>query len=409
METSPSSFFHQSQTVENLCPHIGRCGGCSHQKDPYPLQLSRKEASVRAALQDIPVEKFESILPSPETFYHRNKMEFSFGDAKDIEIMRLQDDPAFSSLSGIHVGLHPKGRFAITLPTPDCRLLSKESSQIMKIVQEWGTEFSQPVYVRVKNQGVLRHLVIREGKNTNERLVMLVASSAVTHLDVLSERLKSSGLNITTFLYAKHDGLSDIARGSEVHVQWGNGWIEERVGRITFRVSPYSFMQTNTHAAEGMIDVLRGWIKPSEGILLDLYCGAGTLGLNMADLFKNVIGMECEPESVANARETAERNGLKNVFFESGRVEKMLDKFPHDHSQTICMVDPPRAGLHVDVVKALVASKFSAVIYVSCNPVSLARDLKGLQEAYTVLQIKPMDFFPHTDHIETAVYLSLTL
>ncbi len=402
METSPSPVLDPTTVQAPVtCGHTAYCGGCSRQSEAYSEQLARKETLIRTALQEIPVGLFHPILSSPETFYYRNKMEFSFGDNFDRNILNL---PAPEGT--VHVGLHPKGRFSLTSPTPECRLLSKDSTEIMKIVGEWATEFSIPVYVRPKHRGVLRHLVIREGKNTNERLVMLVSTTAVTHVDVLKSRLQSSGIPITTFLWARHDGLSDVARGTEVEIGWGEGWIREKLGRIEFRVSPHSFMQTNTHAAERLIKVLRSWIQEGK-ILLDLYCGAGTIGLNLADLFERVIGMECEPESVANARETAERNGITNANFESGRVEKLLDKFPHDRAQTICVVDPPRAGLHPDVVKALAASQFTSIIYVSCNPISLAKDLKGLEVAYAIKEVQPMDFFPHTDHMETAVFLSI--
>lgn len=353
---------------------------------------------MKTALDGLAVQNFHPILPSPDLFYYRNKMEFSFGDSFDRSVLKLDAAPG-----SVHVGLHPKGRFAITAPTPECQLISKEANLITQTTAAWATEHSIPVYVRPKNSGVLRHLVIREGKNTGERLVTLVASSGLAHVEDLCLRLKKLNC-ITSFVVAQHDGLSDIARGSSLDIMWGPGWIKEKVGRVEFRVTPYAFMQTNTRAAETMIELLRTWAGYGD-TLLDLYCGTGTIGLNLADVFISVRGMECEPESVANAVETAERNGINNAAFESGRVEKMLDKFPHERSQTVCIVDPPRAGLHPDVANALIKAGFPSLIYVSCNPLTLARDLKKLEAVYAIEDVQPLDFFPHTDHVETMVKL----
>lgn len=407
METHSNSTLTALEAPSPLiCPHVGLCGGCAHQDKSYPDQLRNKEEKVRQALAGLPVHEMLPIESSPESFFYRNKMEYSFGDEFDRRVLKLSPDPG-----RVHVGLHPKGRFSLTAPTPDCRLLSEDAKRIVNNVSEWATENAVPVYVRPKNKGVLRHLIIREGKNTGERLVVLVATSQLPNIGDLAKRLKDSHVPISSFLWARHDGLSDVARGSHHETFWGEGWIHERLGRVEFRVTPYSFMQTNTHAAEKMVDILREWTDeiPTQDrrALCDLYCGAGTIGLNLADLFENVVGIESEQQSVENARETARRNYIGNAEFEVGRVENLVDRLSQATESSICVVDPPRAGLHPKVTEALLSSPFRRIFYVSCNPETLARDLKVLAVKYGIDVVQPIDFFPHTDHVETLVKLQV--
>ena len=308
------------------CPHFGVCGGCSIQNLPYEDQLKKKERLVQDALIDIPVENWSPILPSPEIQYYRNKMEFSFGDERDVAI--LKKEPVGSS-GQVHLGLHPKGRFNLVTPTPECRLISLEAQKIIEIISEWATQQQISSYLRHKNQGILRHVVIREGKNTAERMVNLVSTSQLSEIEILSDALRNSGVPITTFLWTVHDGLSDVARGPQTKIIWGEGFIKERVRTVSFRVAPFSFMQTNTHASEKMIDLLKSWLSsPSpttpkeESVLFDLYCGAGTIALNLADQFEKVMGIESEPSAVSSARETARFNNIHHAEFVEGRVDK---------------------------------------------------------------------------------------
>jgi 23S rRNA (uracil1939-C5)-methyltransferase len=365
--------------------------------------LARKEDLVRRELKDLPVQSFRSILASPQQRFHRNKMEYSFGDDRDLKILGMPPAPE----STVHLGLHPKKRFGVVTPTPECFLLSPETQIIIKVVSDWATHFKIPVYVRHRNEGVLRHLVIREGKNTGDRMVNLVATSAVTNIPELADLLKNSGVKITTFISTVHDGLSDIAQGDRQDVLWGEGIIHERIGNIDIRVSPKTFMQTNTHAAERMIDLLKAEIGVGD-TLLDLYCGTGALGLSLSGQFIQVIGVELEAASVESAKATALQNGIINFTAIQGRVEGLLNVFQENRGRVdACVVDPPRAGLMVGVVKALVDSLIPTIFYISCNPESLARDLKGLSEAYKIETVQPVDFFPHTDHVETMVRLNL--
>jgi 23S rRNA (uracil1939-C5)-methyltransferase len=217
-----------------ICPHFGVCGGCSRQDKPYAQQLSDKENSVRKFLKDLPIQTFHPILPSPETNFYRNKMEYSFGDERDIEIFSGNSklESRNMTMNKTHLGLHPKGRFAIVTPTPECRLLSTESQEILQAVADWANDYQVSIYVRKSNEGNLRHLVIREGKNTGERMVNLVAKTPTPHIDELAERLEALRDKITTFMWTAYDGLSDVAHGGDVKIYWGHGMITEQYGGL---------------------------------------------------------------------------------------------------------------------------------------------------------------------------------
>lgn len=390
--------------MPELCPHFGFCGGCSKQNISYSDQLIAKEAAVRGFLSDVPVQNFHAIMPSPDIFFYRNKMEFSFGNQKDLEILgRPINSPA------AHLGLHPKGRFALVTPTPHCLLLSEESQGICKVVEDWANAHGISVYVRKNAQGDLRHLVIREGKLSGERMVNLVAKSTTPHIDDLGLRLKASGHIITTFISTSNDGLSDVAKGDQQKIHWGEGRIHEKIGDLIFKVNPDSFMQTNTRAAEMMINLLRGWGESSGGVLIDLYCGSGAIGLSLSKSFEEVIGIEINKSAVIDARENAGLNHIAHARFLDGKAEELAVSLPvkEKASSTTVVVDPPRAGLHPKVLQTLLDWQVPHLFYVSCNPETLARDLRALSVRYDILDVQPMDFFPHTDHIETAVCLRL--
>ncbi len=376
------------------------------------------------------MQNFHSILASPDIYFYRNKMEFSFGNEKDLAILGRDPHPE----SRVHLGLHPKGRFALVTPTPECQLLSERSQLICRAVEEWASDHQVSVYVRKNGKGDLRHLVIREGKNTGDCLVNLVSKSTTPHVDALAERLRA--LPISTFIWTAYDGLSDVAGGEGGKVYWGNGVIHEKIGGTLFRVNANSFMQTNTRAAEILVQLLRLWVSSSRhafgrdpgvseenlgpvplnrdgqkiagATLLDLYCGAGTIGLSLANLFERVIGIEINRQAIHDANENLRANNVGDVKFLEGKAEDAAAFLSADEirSATI-VVDPPRPGLHPKLVDTLLLWKAQRLFYVSCNPESLARDLQRLSAAYEVAHVQPLDFFPHTDHVETAVQLRL--
>jgi len=394
--------------TQEICPHFGICGGCQTQNLPYAEQLKKKEAFVRENLNGLPAENFIPIISSPQIYFYRNKMEFSFGDENDLRILKSKD---VSGTHRVHLGLHPGGRFALVTPTAGCLLQSEESQRILKLVAEWATATPNSVYVRKNNRGILRHLVIREGKKTGERMVNLFTAPDAAQVDLLAEALRSSGIPIKTFLWTVNSGISDVAQGEVKRIFWGEGIIRERLGKTILRVGPESFMQTNTLAAEGMIELLVRWLGKEAGgeILLDLYCGSGPIGLNLCPGFNKLVGIESNETAVADAMENALRNGVREAEFHLGAVEKLLPDLMNAYSgrRKTVIVDPPRAGLHSKALEALLAGAPDSIYYVSCNPESLARDLRALVSKYRILNVQPMDFFPHTNHVETAVRMRI--
>jgi 23S rRNA (uracil1939-C5)-methyltransferase len=294
------------------------------------------------------------------------------------------------------------------MPTPECQLLSDESRKICGVVEAWAKDHRVPVFVRKSAKGLLRHLVIREGKNTGERMVNLIAKSDTAQVDDLAERLKASGIPITTFLFTAYDGLADVAAAGERQIFWGDGIIQEKLGDVILKVNPSSFMQTNTRAAEKMIDVLKSWTDGGK-TLIDLYCGSGAIGLNLSKKFDDVIGVESNKSAVEDAHQNAVLNMVTNIQFLEGRAETLAASLPvkENANDTVVIVDPPRPGLLGTMVETLLDWAVPSLFYVSCNPETLARDLQALSVRYDILDVQPMDFFPHTDHIETAVRLRL--
>jgi len=340
----------------------------------------------------------EPILPSPDVWHYRNKMEFSFGHEEE----------------RIALGLHPRKRLWEIVNVKTCEILSEEAGLLLEAARQWAAERNLIAYHSRRNSGELRHLILREGKNTGQRMVNLLSTSALGSADGFLEALLATGARLDTVLWSRTDGVADVARGEPVSLLCGDGWIQERIGGLEFKVTPYGFMQTNTHAAEGMIKKLGEWVGvsatgPTNGTLVDVYCGSGLLGLSLARHFGSVAGIEVNPVSIEAARDAAALNGIRNADFVCGSAEEALPKIlgARDPLGSLTMiVDPPRAGLHKRVIAALVAARPEALIYVSCNPASLASDLRALSPYYSVERLQPMDFYPHTPHIESMTLLS---
>jgi len=396
------------------CPHFGVCGGCSILDQPYEEQIKTKQIWVRNALNDVSPQRFHPVGPSPEYIFYRNKMEFSFGDGKDIEILNSPEKskkPAHlsvpSTLGTVHVGLHPKKRWSLVVPTFQCQLQSPQSQKITQIISAWATKNKIPVYLRKNHTGVLRHVVIREGKNTGERMVNIFTTDALPGMDDLAPQLKEPHLGVTTLIWTINNEKSDATQGEIKKIFWGQGIIREKSGSVYLNVAPTAFLQTNTHAFEKMLEQLKEWIsqESKQAHLYDLYCGCGTIGLELASQFESVLGVESNPATIKEAEENATLNKIKNASFISGRVEDHLDALKNRNA--VVVVDPPRNGLHPRVVQALLALAAPTIYYVSCNRDALARDLRLLQAKYRISDVKPMDFFPHTDHVEILVRLKL--
>ena len=304
--------------------------------------------------------------------------------------------------------MKPKGRWYTIFDLEECRLPSPEAANLLAAVRAWAEREKVPPYNSHKKNGVLRHLVLREAKNRDERMLVLVTTDGKipkqSFLDAVDAVYPA-----TTVLLGRNEKLSDTAVSDALEILAGVGYLTERLnfsdGHVDYRISPHSFFQTNTRGAEVLYGLLRGWAREiSTELMLDLYCGGGGIALSLAGAVKKVIGVESNKAAVADANANAELNGLKNCEFYAAPVEFILPSLL-DMKPSAAVVDPPRPGLHPNALKTLLANSPPALFYVSCNPEALGRDLAALSQRYAVKRLVGVDLFPHTDHVETVAWL----
>ena len=375
--------------------HFGVCGGCTWQDLRYEEQLRFKQKQVKEALVRIGKLTDISVNPtigmSPEPWFYRNKMEFTFG---------------YDEQGQLILGLHQIGRWDRIVDIEECWLQSPLSNKILGIVKEFAIKRKLSAYSTKTHEGLLRHLVIREGKNTGQVMVNLVTSGedfpqAPELVQVLTARVPE----ITSIVLNVNRRVGETGQGEEERVLWGQPFICEVVNGLQFEISANSFFQPNTHQAQRLYRVVGDMAEVDKGsVVLDLYCGTGAIAFHLAPKVKEVHGVEINPIAVENARLNAQKNQIGNVFFYCGEVKKILPGLPIQPD--LAVVDPPRAGLDKKGIKALLEIAPPQILYVSCNPTTLARDLKDLQgSGYSVSQVQPIDMFPHTYHIETVTGL----
>ena len=385
--------------VEAPCKHYPACGGCRFQDLAYDVQLEQKQAWVRDALvrlggvADPPLDE---ILPcEPDVFHYRNKMEYSFAPGPE----------------GPVLGLHKAGRWDEVIDTEECWLTTDVGNGIRDAVRAWAREEGLPAYSQEDNTGYLRHLVIREGRNTGQALVQLVTAPGEKFdqgyfVDVLRRFPEVRSVH-----WSINDTPAEVTN-LPTRLLWGEEWIEERLCDLTFRVRPNAFLQTNTAMAEKLYALARDAAKLSgDETVWDLYCGIGTIGLSLAKDALTVWGIEVSEESVACALENAELNVITNAAFFAGNVGQVVEELlERSGPPDVVVVDPPRAGLAGKALKRLGAIGAPRLVYVSCNPTTLAGDVKVLREeyGYELLGARPVDMFPHTPHVETVALLERT-
>jgi len=389
-----------------LCSHFGLCGGCSWQDLKYEEQLKFKTKQVKESLKhiggfsDFPIQ---DALGSDEIFYYRNKMEYAFAPG----VNRMVHTP--DSDQQLILGLHPRERFDKVFDLEECFLQSERANLIVDFVRGFAKEKKLIPYDLKECSGFLRFLTIREGKNTEMTMVNLVTNKGeFPFKDEFSSRLVSNFPYVKSVVRNINSKLANVAVGEEEELLGGERTITEKLGKFNFEISANSFFQTNTHQAEKLYQtVLDMTDLQGDESVLDLYCGNGTISIFLSQNAKKVTGVESVEESVENARRNAELNSVANCEFICGEVKKGLAKLADDKEiPDLVVVDPPRAGLHKHVVKSLLNIKAPKLIYVSCNPSTLARDLKILcEECYRLERVQPIDMFPHTYHIETVVKL----
>ncbi|MBO4904272.1 MAG: 23S rRNA (uracil(1939)-C(5))-methyltransferase RlmD [Lachnospiraceae bacterium] len=405
--------------TDSACPHFDSCGGCSYQTLPYEQQLKIKDQQVHALLEPVLrqfLEKsdagtdsvdirylFEEIVPSPSQFEYRNKMEFSFGDSRRDGELEL--------------GLHKRGSFYDIVTVRGCRIVDNDFRMILTETLAYFRGKDTPYFHKRTHEGYLRFLLVRKAAKTGEILIDLVTTSQTppeticTQISLLEDwkdsllELKLSG-KIAGILHTVDDRVADAIANDHTEVLYGRDWFNEEVLGLRFKITPFSFFQTNTLSAEVLYSKVREYADHA-GVVYDLYSGTGTIGQLMSTNAKSVIGVEIVEEAVDAANENALSNGLHNCKFIAGDVLKVLDEI--EEKPDLIILDPPRDGINPKALTRIIDYGVDNIIYVSCKPTSLARDLVTLMNGgYVHVRICPIDQFPGTVHTEVICALKKT-
>ncbi len=399
--------------ITPLCQHASACGGCSWQHLPYQKQVEYKGQQVADHIKriaELPETPVLDALGCEKPFYYRNKMEYSFSTRRWLTEEEIKSD-TFVDDSGFAAGLHAPGRFDKILNLNECHLQRKESFEILDFVRNYCNRHNIAAFDALKHEGFMRHLMIRTAHHTDDFMVNLVTYQDDEELvNKLSAELLERFPIITTIVNNINDTRSPTSIGRIERIIHGPGYIVDHIGKHTFKIHPNAFFQTNTLQAERLYEIARNYADLKEGdIVYDLYCGVGTLSLFMSEKASKVVGIELVDVAVENARFNAKENRVENVSFIKG---DMKDVFTRDiveqfGAPDVLITDPPRAGMHPDVVQRLKELKVPRMVYVSCDSSTMARDLKELSEVYEVCEIQPVDMFPQTYHVEAVAKLLL--
>ena len=394
---------------EPRCEHFGVCGGCRWQHLPYDFQLKCKQKQVSDALEriaKIPFPEITPILGSENIWAYRNKMEYTFSDKMWLTFEQMKSGEEFPDRRA--AGFHIPGSFDKVLDIHACHLQDDLGNRLRLFVKEFGKAHGYTFYNLRENHGFLRTLMIRIASTGEVMAVMAVGEENPEQINELMGAIAAQFPEITSLFYAVNTKVNDSLGDVEMHLYSGRGWIEEEMEGLRFRIGPKSFYQTNSLQAQRLYSVARDFacLKGDE-LVYDLYTGTGTIACFIARGVRHVVGIEYVPEAIADAKVNAEANGLKNTEFYAGDMKDVLTSaFIAEHGRPdVMIVDPPRAGMHEDVVKVILEAEPSRIVYVSCNPATQARDLALLHEKYDIVAVRPVDMFPHTQHVENVVAL----
>jgi len=395
------------------CVHYGICGGCTFQSLPYEEQLSMKEQQVKDLIDAVITEEnkgyeFLPIKASPRPKAYRNKMEFSFGD-------EYKDGP-------LALGMHKRGSFYDIVNVGECQIVDEDFRRVLKITLEYFKERQVPFYHKLRHTGYLRHFLVRKAAKTGEILVDLVTTTQTDGLGAETESILLDGwvkaLCEETYdgvlkgiLHTKNDSVADTIKNEGTDILFGQDFFYEELLGLKFKITPFSFFQTNSLGAEVLYQTAREFIgdaldDEASQTVFDLYSGTGTIAQILSPVAKKVIGVEIVEEAVVAARENAALNGLTNCEFIAGDVLKVIDKI--EEKPDYIVLDPPRDGIHPKALEKIIRYNVPQMVYISCKPTSLARDLEVLQaRGYKVKKVQCVDMFPATGNVETVVKLSL--
>lgn len=404
--------FHQysSQRVKPICEHFGVCGGCKWQHIGYQTQLEFKTQQVMDALERIakvPIPEVKPILGSDRTTYYRNKLEYSFSNTRWLTAEEIKSGETFDRNA---LGFHIPGKFDKILDVNHCYLQAEPSNSLRLSIRKFVLDNHFTFFDPYEQKGLMRNLIVRTA-NTGQIMVIVQFGQADSQgVEAVMAHIKENFPEITSLNYIINTKGNETFHDLDVHCYYGQPFIIEQMEGLQFRVGPKSFYQTNSEQAFNLYKITRDFARlKGDELVYDLYTGTGTIANFVARNAKKVIGLEYVPEAIEDAKVNSQINGIENTDFYAGDMKDLLsDDFVLKHGRPdVVISDPPRAGMHEDVIAVLLKCAPQRIVYVSCNPATQARDLAMLDDKYTVLDVQPVDMFPHTHHVENVVLLEL--
>lgn len=398
-----------SDRIKPACIHFGVCGGCKWQHLPYEKQLYYKQKQVKDNLErigKIDIRELKPIKGSEDTFFYRNKLEFTFSDKRWLTKEEIASDQDFDKMNG--VGFHIPGLFDKVLDITECLLQPEPSNQIRNAVREYSLQKKLDFFDLREQTGLLRNLIVRNSTSGGLMVIVVFFHEDAEKREALLEFIKVRFPEVTSLMYSINTKRNDSLGDQEVLVYSGEDHIIENIDDLVFRVGPKSFYQTNTKQAVELYRIAKEFAGlTGEEIVYDLYTGTGTIANYVARDSRKVIGVEFIEEAIKDAEINSKLNNIKNTSFFAGDMKNILtDEFISTNGRPdVIITDPPRAGMHEDVIKTILRASTQRIVYVSCNPATQARDILLLSEKYRTEVIRPVDMFPHTHHVESVVLL----
>ena len=408
--------FHEYSSTRAVpfCQHYGICGGCKWQVLPYAEQIKYKQKQVEDNLRrigKIELPEISPILGSAKTEFYRNKLEFTFSDKRWLTYEEVKQEVKYDQMNA--VGFHIPGAFDQVLAIEKCWLQNDISNRIRNAVRDYAYEHNYSFINLRSQEGMLRNMIIRTS-STGELMVIIICKivedSEMTLFKQLLQYVADTFPEITSLLYIINNKCNDTINDLDVYVFKGNDHIFEEMEGLRFKVGPKSFYQTNSEQAYNLYKIARDFAGlTGNELVYDLYTGTGTIANFVSRQARQVIGIEYVPEAIEDAKVNAEINGIDNTLFFAGDMKDMLtQEFINEYGRPdVIITDPPRAGMHQDVVDVILFAEPKRIVYVSCNPATQARDLQLLDVKYKVKAVQPVDMFPHTHHVENVVLLEL--
>ncbi|MES2872436.1 MAG: 23S rRNA (uracil(1939)-C(5))-methyltransferase RlmD [Bacteroidota bacterium] len=396
--------------TEPFCQHFGVCGGCKWQHLSYEAQLQFKQKSVSDALQrlaKVDVSGMETILGSKASRYYRNKLEYTFSDKRWLTEADMQSEETMEMNA---LGYHIPGRFDKILDIEHCHLQADPSNNIRNRLRDYALANEISFYNLRNHEGALRNLIIRTSSIGELMVIVVFAYPQDEQITGTMEFLKNEFPGITSLLYIVNQKKNDTIFDQDIHIYHGPDHIFENMNGLKFKIGPKSFYQTNSEQAFELYKITKDFagLRGNE-LVYDLYTGAGTIANFVAGDVKSIIGIEYVPTAIEDAKINSEINNITNTSFFAGDMKDILNAdFISEHGKPdVVITDPPRAGMHPDVVNRLLEMEAEKIVYVSCNAATQARDIALLKEKYEVTRIRPVDMFPHTQHVENVALLEL--